>query len=195
MEYQTILFDIDQKSHIATVTLNRPEDFNRLNPIMNNELLDVVRVLGRNDEVRVIVFKGAGKNFCAGMSTAAMLDQSIWDHKKEIQESRMMREELFACPKATIFSIHGLAMAGGAATTLCGDISFMAEDAKMAFSAINIGLACVRTFITLRGLVGTKLATELVLSGRTISAIEAKEMGIVNYVVPENKFAKKDNRF
>lgn len=187
MEYQTILLDIDRKSRIATVTLNRPEDYNRLNRTMNNEIIDVVRVLSKDEDVRVIVFNGAGKNFCAGMATEGMVDQTIWQHRKEVQESRVMRDELFACPKATIFAIHGLAMAGGAATTLCGDVSFMAEDAKLAFSAINIGIACVRTFITLRGLVGTKVATELVLTGRMISAQEAKEMHLVNYVVPKEE--------
>jgi enoyl-CoA hydratase/carnithine racemase len=191
-EYETMIVEPEIEKHIARITLNRPEDYNRITEQMKIEFREATELLGKDDNVRVIIYRGAGKHFCVGARSSNILGEMTVEEQREgLVLTNKMQDAVAECPKATIFQLHGLSMAGGAGTAIRGDVVIMASDAKMAFSAINVGLTCTRSLRHVASCCGRIKATELVMTGRTISAQEAFQLNLVNYVVPPDDLEEK----
>lgn len=184
MEYTTILYTV--ADNVLTITLNRPEVFNSANAQMKKELLDALRQAEKDPEVRCIVLRGAGaKAFCAGQdlkeyqeSNASMKTMLEQGYNPIIKQMRTME-------KPIIGMINGVAAGAGFSFALACDMRIMADTAKLIQAFVRIGLvADSGSHWFLPRLVGTAKAFEYAATGKDIDAIEAKEVGLVNHVVP-----------
>ena len=189
MDHQEIIYE--KNSGVATITFNRPERLNALTQLMRVEILDAITDASEDDDIRVVVFKGAGKGFCAG----ADLTPSPSPAKKTGTPDRNDNlprdgfQEVFArvmwdMPKPAIASINGAAAGLGFGMSLCCDIRIASTAGKFAAAFSRIGLvpeACM-TFYLPR-IVGLARAAEILYTGRQVWAEEALTMGLVNQVV------------
>jgi enoyl-CoA hydratase/carnithine racemase len=153
---------VERKDEIGFITLNRPEKRNTFNIPFAKELNGALWELEREDDIRVIVIKAAGKHFSTGIA----LD-------------------------LVISSVKGYAIANGAGLAYASDFTIAAEDAKFGTTAINLGLICLGPAVPLSRLVGRKKTLELILTGDIISAQEAEKLGLVNQVIPSEELEEK----
>ena len=172
---------------VLTLTLNRPDKRNAL----NTELLDLLHhSVERADldaDVRVLVIRGAGKDFCAGADLDELL--ASVDHSEAENESSALRlgtlfERLRTVPKPVMAMVHGRALAGGAGLATACDLIVAAADAQLGYPEIQRGFAPAMVTALLRRIVGEKVALDLVLTGRILGADEALRVGLVSRVVP-----------
>lgn len=192
MKYQTIL--LDKAEGIATLTLNRPERLNALNDQMAEELVDVLHVIDKDDEIRVLVITGAGRAFCSGADVRDRFMRLIEEAKKgegrveRLGVGRFAEEACMALQKLrppVIASINGPAVGFGCTLALACDMRIASDEARLGLVFVRVGLTPEfgSTYFLPR-LVGIAKACELVFTGKIIDATEAKEIGLVNQVVP-----------
>jgi methylglutaconyl-CoA hydratase len=175
---------------IAVVTLNRPEALNSINRALRLELLDLFPALDLRQDVKVIVITGAGdKAFCTG---ADLKERSTRTTEEMVHDRHYLTSKstsvLSNVSKPVIAAIKGYCMAGGYEMVLQCDISICSDNAIFGLPEVTHGFfpgggACQR----LPRLVGYQMAKELIFTGRRWDAKEAKELGLVNKVVPLDK--------
>lgn len=196
MTYQTL--KIDKEGAVDWLTLNRPDSLNAINLTMVTELRDYFAALQENESVRIVVMRGAGKAFCAGLDIKdaaqrrARNDPGPFGGGMGFQSYladvyvRMRR-----CPQPIISLIQGPACGGGFSFVMASDIRVAGESARMNAAYIKIGLsACdMGASYFLPRLVGTSIASELMLTGRFIHAPRALACGLVSEVVPDDQLA------
>ncbi len=194
MGYQTIL--LETKDNIATLTLNRPEKLNALNPQMFVELLHAFRKVSQDDESRVLVITGAGRGFCSGLDLAAQAEKQGASPGAEfegISPGDFPREApivLAGMKKPVIAAINGVAVGGGCTLTLACDIRIAADTARFSIPLSRVGFTFeLGSSYFLSRIVGIGKACELAFTGRMIDAAEAREIGLVNQVVPADQLA------
>lgn len=177
-----------QEGNLVTVTLNRPDIHNALNPQMVDGLMSTFQELGRREEVRVIVLTGEGRSFCAGADLAMMraaadyeFDQNVADGQK-IFDLMMMIDR---CPKPVVGRINGAAIGGGVGLVSCCDIAVAVEGAKFGFSEARLGIlpAVISPFVVAK--IGPSNCRELFLTGERFDASHAYGIGLVQHVVAE----------
>jgi enoyl-CoA hydratase len=192
--YETL--HIDKRGPTDWVTLNRPDQLNTMNHRMIDELLHYFGALIVDSSVRVVVLRGAGRAFCAGLDLHdSQGDDKAFDlgaggpsHLLALQRRiseivmRMRR-----APQPIISLVHGAACGGGFALALASDIRIAGESAKMNAAFIRIGLSACDIGVSyfLPRLVGVSVASELMLTGRFIHAERALRVGLVSEVVPD----------
>ncbi|MBI3783093.1 MAG: enoyl-CoA hydratase/isomerase family protein [Deltaproteobacteria bacterium] len=175
---------------IATITLNRPERLNAYTSQMRQEIAAAFAACDADDNIRVVIVTGAGRGFCAGADMAASAD--AFDRSNEegylerIAAERARSTRPWEMTKPIIAAINGAAVGVGITMTLQWDIRIAAESAKIAFAFVRRGVMpeALSTWILPR-LIGVSRAAELLYSGRTLSAREAAEYGVVSRVVPD----------
>jgi methylglutaconyl-CoA hydratase len=172
---------------VLTLTLNRPDKRNALNTDLLDELHRSVERADLDADVRVLVIRGAGKDFCAGADLDELL--ASVDHTEAENEASALRlgrlfERLRTVPKPVIALVHGRALAGGAGLATACDLIVAAADAQLGYPEIQRGFAPAMVTALLRRIVGEKVALDLVLTGRTLSADEALRVGLISRVVP-----------
>ncbi len=184
---------IEKEGGVDYLTLNRPQELNTLNDSLMFELREYFGNLYFDRSVRVVVLRGAGKAFCAGLDLRSVKadenpDISLTTQREVSEIIILMRR----CPQAIISVIHGAACGGGFALALASDIRIASENAKMNAAFIKIGLSgCdVGVSYLLPRLVGTSLASELILTGRFIYADRALQTGLVSSVVPGDRLSE-----
>ena len=183
-EQQPILLRADDGG-VATLTLNRPNQFNSLSEEMLSELQAALDAIAADQDIRVVVIAGAGKAFCAGHD----LKQMRANHRKEYMQQlfkqcgRVMTT-LTQMPQPVIARIHGIATAAGCQLVAACDLAVAADVARFAVSGINVGLFCSTPAVALSRNMGRKQAMEMLLTGDFIDAAEAQRRGLVNRVVP-----------
>ncbi len=190
--YETIR--IDQEGAVDWLTLNRPEALNAINTQMVTDLRNYFGGLAENTDTRIVVMRGEGRAFCAGLDikqAGDMVDSNGhrpvgygWGFQGYLADVYIAMRR---CPQPIISLIQGPACGGGFAFVLASDIRIAAESARMNAAFIRIGLsACdMGTSYFLPRLVGTSLASELMLTGRFIHAQRALATGLVSEVVPD----------
>ncbi len=188
MSYQTLKTAVD--NGVMTVTLNRPEKMNAFNVTMFQELLKVADEIDGNDDVRVAIFTGEGRAFCAGADLEAGADTFKYDAGGgEIDWSKVrdiggiLNLRLFKCRKPLIAAINGAAVGIGATMTLPMDIRVCSEAAKIGFVFVRRGIVPdgAASWL-LPKVVGLPQALEWTLSGRVFGAEEALKGGLVRSV-------------
>jgi len=189
VSYRTIL--IAEDDGVRTITLNRPQRRNAMTPEMQTELLAAMEEAA-GSSCRVVVFRGAGKTFCAGLDLTALQglkDKSATEHRVEAERLARLFLALFELPKPTIAAVHGAATAGGTGLATICDFTLAAPAAKFGFTEVKIGFvpAIVSAFLSLQ--VGDKRARDLLLTGRLFDAVEACRLGLVNEVVAPDRLA------
>lgn len=175
---------------IAVVTLNRPAALNSINRALRLELLELFPALDLRKDVKVIVITGAGdKAFCTGADLKERSERTTEEmvHDRHYLTSKST-SSLSSVSKPVIAAIKGYCMAGGFEMVLQCDISIAADNSIFGLPEVTHGFfpgggACQR----LPRLVGYQMAKELILTGRRWDAQEAKELGLVNRIVPADK--------
>ncbi len=175
---------------IATVTLNRPAARNALSMALMGEMLEAFRALGEDKAVKVVILAAAGPGFCAGHDLKELRSKP----KREIYHSVFQRcsqlmQTIVALPKPVIAQVHGIATAAGCQLVATCDLAIAAEEARFATPGVNIGLFCSTPMVALSRAVPNKQAMEMLLTGDMISASRAREIGLINRVVPAGELA------
>src|SRR6202795_1969234 len=182
--YSTLLLEFS--GEIAKITLNRPDKRNAINTQMIAELQTVLDTIEKSHS-RVVIVTGAGKAFCAGMDLemlAAITKQSPAENQDDARGIPKMLGPFWSFPRPLIAAVNGAALAGGCGiATLC-DFTLAVPEAKFGYTEVKIGFlpALVSVFLTRQ--IGDKRARDLLLTGRQIDAQEAKDLGLVNEIVP-----------
>jgi enoyl-CoA hydratase len=188
MAYEHLI--IDRQGAADWVTLNRPEQLNTLNPPLLRELNDYFGGLERNYAVRVVLLRGAGRVFCAGLDMKAGGDAPLGTDTDAMLRSQREFSGLVMrmrrCPQPVIGLLHGHAAGGGFSMALGCDVRIAAEGTKMNCAFIKIGLSgCeMGTSYHLPRVVGSSVSAELLYTGRFIDADRALRVGLVSEVVP-----------
>lgn len=187
MEYTTYsAIKVNVENGVAVVALNQPKSMNSLVGQMVDDLIDVTPKLAEDDSVKVVVLTGEGKAFCAGGDlnrfTQGFTQTSAVDYVDNVHRFIKAWSNL---KKPTIAAVNGAAVGAGLSLMLMCDMSFVSEAAKIQCAFINMGLVpdCGLAYYLPR-IVGEQKAKELILTGQMLSAAEAKEIGLVNRVIP-----------
>jgi len=195
MAYSTIT--LDKVESIASLTLNRPEKLNALNETMANELLDAVTQIERDNSTRVLIITGAGRAFWAGADVKDLFLKGIEQRKRGeegfdiISWLERLCLQLRNMPKPTIAAVNGHAVGIGVTLPLQCDIRVASEEAQLSMPFVRLGLVPeFGSTYALTRLVGIGKACELIFTGKFIGAREAKEIGLVNQVVPASELEK-----
>jgi len=184
---------VDTRENLEVVTLNRPHALNAFNPAMVDEILDYFTELHERPEIRVVLLRGAGRAFCAGLDLKeGMADEkggrvrSQWRNQRRIVR---IIELMRSCPQPIVGLGHGAACGGGFSLLLACDIRYAAPNLRMNAAYIKVGLSgCdIGASYLLPRLVGLSLAAELLLTGRFIDAERAKAINLVSDIVPEEQ--------
>ena len=169
---------------IATVTLNRPKQYNALSEELLIELQSALDSIEKDPLVRVVVIAGSGSAFCAGHD----LKQMRATPKKAYYEQLFARCSkimltLTRMPQPVIARVHGIATAAGCQLVAQCDLAVASDNARFAVSGINVALFCSTPSVALARNVSRKDAMEMLLTGDFIDAANAKARGLVNRVV------------
>ena len=170
---------------VATLTLNRPTQFNSLSQALVGELQAELDRIAADAAVRVVVLAGAGKAFCAGHDLKEMRsDASKAFQKALFQQCSKMMLTLVRMPQPVIARVHGIATAAGCQLVSMCDLAVASDNSRFAVSGVNLGLFCSTPSVGLARNVGRKQAMEMLLTGDFIDAQTAFLRGLVNRVVP-----------
>jgi len=186
MDYQHIL--LRRQGAAETVILNRPEQLNAMNDRVIDELGHYFTSLPRRREVRVVVLRGAGRAFCAGLD---LKDVPIEAMRRSVQfglaRQRLLRDLMVAmrrCPQPIICLVQGAASGGGFGLALASDIRLCTPDARMNAAFIRVGLSACDVGVSyfLPRMIGSSAASAYLLTGRFIDASRALQLGLVSAV-------------
>jgi len=195
MEPRYVIYE--KSEGIATITLNRPEALNAFSKEVVEEVLNALGDAAQDENVRVVILTGAGeKAFSAGADIKTMVGMTALKARELSLTGEKLCVALENLGKPVIAAINGYALGGGLEVAMACDLRIAAENAKMGQTEVNIGLipgwgGTQR----LTRLVGKTKAKELVFTGRIIDAKTAEQIGIVNMVVPADKFREKVRQF
>ena len=184
MDYEAIL--VRKAGPVATVTMNRPEALNFLDPIMAQEIESALADFEKDEEVRAVVITGAGRAFCAGGDVKFMKQEwPVYDLVVRMERVTGFIKAMLDLPKPIIASVNGPAVGAGCNIALAADLVLASEKATFCQVFTRIGLIpdCGGIYLLPRR-VGMTKAKELILTARTIEAGEAERIGLVNRVVP-----------
>ncbi|MBE9638047.1 enoyl-CoA hydratase [Salipiger pacificus] len=175
---------------VAHLRLNAPERLNPLSDAMLAALQAQIDALGEDQTIRAVVISGAGKAFCAGHDLREMQAGRQADDKGAayfaalFERCAKVMTGLTRLPQPVIAQVHGIAAAAGCQLVASCDMAVAAEDARLAVNGVNIGLFCATPMVALTRNLPRKMAFEMLTTGRFIGAAEARDLGLVNRVVP-----------
>ncbi len=188
-ENNYILVEPQYEKHVALVRLNRPKAMNALKPELMQELSETLKELDNNDEVRCIVLTGNEKAFAAGADIKNMADKNPVDMLKDDQFSTW--DQIYKTKKPIVAAVSGFALGGGCELSMSCDMIVASESAKFGQPEIKIGvMPGAGGTQRLTRAVGKARAMEMVLTGKFISADEAKDAGLINKVTPVEVYLK-----
>ncbi|WP_437335591.1 enoyl-CoA hydratase/isomerase family protein [Sorangium sp. So ce394] len=182
------LVAVERAGHVATVTIQRPDKLNALNPAVLGELTAAFHDLlapAEGSEVRAAVLTGAGKAFVAGADIAEMAAMNSIAAKRFAEAGHRLADLIETAPFPVIAAVNGFALGGGCELALACDFIYAAEGAKLGQPEVNLGVipGFGGTQRLLRR-VGPGRARELIYSGDMITAEQALSIGLVNAVFP-----------
>ncbi len=185
------VISIENRGSIEILTLNRPESLNALNARLIGELGAYFALLQERPEVRVVLMRGAGRAFCAGVDLKEVRSKEARVHRtlKRQKSIGAIVKAMRACPQPIIGLGHGAACGGGFSFLLACDVRYAAPSLKMNAAYIRIGITgCdIASSYLLPRLVGSSVASEFLLTGRFMSAERAKAVNLVSEIVPEDQ--------
>jgi enoyl-CoA hydratase/carnithine racemase len=182
---------------VAVVRLNRPERLNAINEVMQRELLDTLSELACDSTIHAVVLTGAGRGFCAGIdvrdfgpnvpdATAPAVERMRFQERMAA-----LAEAIRALPQPVIAAVNGPCVGAGFALCLAADIRICSSEASFGNAAILLGLSGAEMGMSyhLPRIVGTSVAADWMLTGRTVSATEADRRGLVSELVEPDRLA------
>lgn len=205
MGYEHILYDVDDR--LATITLNRPERRNALNWPLLHELSDALKKAEKDQDVRVIILKGAGACFSAGHDLSETMGRgprqlddrswnqivreqgigaSVWDSRARVQDHIEIDLEIWNCWKPVIAQVHSYCLGGATGIALSCDLLIASKDARIGYPPVR-AMAPEEEISLFSWHVGLKRAKWLSLTGDSLTAKEMLDYGVANWVFPKNK--------
>ncbi len=189
-DYKTI--QVETRGAVHWLTLNRPEALNSINTQMTGELSDYFGGLYHDRDCRIVVMRGAGRAFCAGLDIKATADRDDLPFGGGFGFQGYLAEvylKMHRCPQPIIALVHGAAAGGGFAFALAADIRIAGETARMNAAFIRLGLSACDMGVSyfLPRVVGRSVASELMLTGRFINTQRALATGLVSEVVADDQ--------
>ena len=176
---------------VARITLQRPEKRNALSPVLITELRRALARASQDDDARVVLLAGAGKDFCSGLDLKALDEAAgtgILDHLESARLFGDLILDIRRHPRPVIAAVHGRALAGGAGIATASDLILASESASFGYPEVKIGFVPAVVAVLLRRSLGEKRAFELLASGESIPARDALALGLVNRVFPDAEF-------
>ena len=185
--FETLVYEKEDMT--AYVTLNRPQALNAYNIQMRDDLYEVLSAIRDDDEVRVVILRGAGeKAFCAGADLSEFLTAPSPVAARQIRFDRDVWGLFLGIPQPLIAAVHGYVLGSGIEIALCCDIRIASEDAQFGLPEVGLGIIpAAGGTQTLPRAVGRGKALEMLLTSRWIDAKEAYRIQLVNRVVPREK--------
>lgn len=183
MEYSSVI--IEKKEDVAVIRLNRPDKYNAISAQLIKDLMSVINNINAGGDVRALIITGGGEAFCAGADIAEIKGLgnplAALDFVDTIHDCFYRLESL---PFPVIAAVNGLALGGGCELSLACDLRLASENAVFGLPEVKIGvLPGGGGTQRLPRIVGLTKAKELLFTGKSINALEAKEIGLVNKVV------------
>jgi methylglutaconyl-CoA hydratase len=179
------------ENSVLTLTLNRPEKRNALNDALVNSLKSALREADKDANLRAIVIKGAGKDFCSGADLSALqkiaesdVMENLWDAENLLELFALIRK--IKIP--VIAAVHGRALAGGCGLATACDVVLAAKSARFGYPEVKIGFVAAMVMAILRRNLPEKRSFELVTQGFDFSANEAENFGLINRVFEDENF-------
>lgn len=194
MSYEDLLVQADA-NHIGRITLNRPEQLNTFTSRMAGELHTALHKMDDDPQVRVIIIKGSGKAFCAGIDINELENKTPLEYRAWIEHMEQPLIAISQLKKPVIAMVQGVAAANGMGLAVAADLTIAADNTKMGLTAINVGLNCVGPVIPVARVVGRKKALELLLYGDLIKAPEALNLGLINRTVPKENLEEETEQW
>ncbi|MBF0227201.1 MAG: enoyl-CoA hydratase/isomerase family protein [Desulfobacterales bacterium] len=186
MEFQTIIYNLENQ--VATISFNRPESLNALNETLMLELSSLLDEIAKNEDIKVLILTGAGdKSFVAGADINVLATLNTLQAKEFSKIGHIIIDKLQKLSIPVIAAVNGFALGGGTEIALACDFIYASENAMFGLPEITLGV--IPGFggtQRLPRLVGPAIAKEMIFTGKMISAAEAKEIGLVNKVLPAN---------
>ena len=183
-----VLYEV--KNRIAYITLNRPDKRNALNDEMTKQLHASFLKANEDKNVKLVILKAHGKAFCAGADLAYLKKMNDFTYEENLEDSEQLKNmfrQIYTMPKIVIAMIEGHAIAGGAGLATVCDIVFSVPEAKFGFTEVKIGFVPAIVSIFAIRKFGESKTKELLFSGKLISAHEAKQTGLVNFISEADK--------
>jgi len=177
-----------QTAPAAHITLNRPDKRNALSAEVIKELKAAFAEADDDPAVRVVVLRGAGKDFCAGADLAQLeqaFEASILENRADAEQFASLLLQIRHLSKPVIAGVHGRALAGGAGLASACDMIVATRSAQFGYPEVKIGFVAAMVLAILRRNLGEKRAFEILATGRTWSAAEAERMGLINRVTDD----------
>jgi len=190
-------FRWEVKDRVATITLNRPERKNPLTFESYAELRDTFQRLNHADDVRAVVFTGEGGNFCSGGDVHEIIGPlTKMDMPDLMRFTRMtgaLVREMRTCPQPVLAAVDGVCAGAGAIIAMASDLRYATPEAKTAFLFVRVGLAgCdMGACAILPRIIGQGRASELLYTGRSMSAQEGHAWGFYNEILPAEKLLQR----
>ena len=193
MAYTVVLTD-DPAPHVRRVTLNRPEKRNALNHALRGQILEALREADQDPEVRVMIVRGAGQSFSAGYDLGGGNEglEPPWytpggdgHWPRHVTQGWMSIWEL---AKPVIAQVQGYCLAGGSELATCCDLVYMADDAQMGYPAVRFGVPDNHFHAWF---VGMRKAMEMMVTGDSISGVEAARLGWANASYPAEELEER----
>ncbi len=176
----------EDRDEVAWLTMNRPLARNALSVGLMDALEGALEAVANDAAVHVVVIAGAGPAFCAGHDLKEMrANPQRASHQALFAQCSRLMQAVVKLPKPVIARIHGIATAAGCQLVASCDLAVAADTARFATPGVNIGLFCSTPMVALSRAVGRKAAMEMLLTGDMIDAARAREIGLINRVVPE----------
>ncbi|MFH1122049.1 MAG: enoyl-CoA hydratase-related protein, partial [Pseudomonadota bacterium] len=190
MEEKVLL--VERKERICTLTLNRPEKRNALSPLLLLKLTEVLRRLTEEDEVRCVVIRGTGeKAFSSGFDISDLPISAGTEETDPVKAESPLDQGMQAVidfPYPVIAMVNGPAFGAGCELAMTCDIRIAADHARFSVPPAKLGIVYRwRGILKFIDMVGLATAKEMFFTGRVYDASQAKEMGLIHYVLPRNR--------
>jgi methylglutaconyl-CoA hydratase len=182
------VLQVRRDAGVLTLALNRPDKRNALSMELIGRLAAELDAADLDAEVRVVVLRGEGRDFCAGADLAELFASAGRDAGANEADALRLGDlfvKIRALPKPVVARVHGNALAGGCGLATACDVVLAAETARFGYPEIQRGFVPAMVMVLLRRLTSERIAFDLVATGRMLSAREAAEVGLISRVVPD----------
>jgi enoyl-CoA hydratase/carnithine racemase len=193
MTFSTIVYEKD--GHVAQITLNRPDVLNAYSVAMRDELYEVLGAVMDDDDVRVLVLRGAGRAFCAGADLREFGTAPSPVAARQVRFARDVWARLYALPRPTIMQLHGFVFGSGLEMALLGTFRIAADGTQFRLPEVQLGMVpAAGGTQTLPRVAGIGAALELLLTGRQFDTAEALRLRVLTRVVAPDKLEYEVNQ-
>ena len=191
----TTLLTREMHGPVARLVLSSPQNVNALSREMIAALRDAFTAIAANDSVRAVILAAEGKAFSAGHDLRQMqasrtdADGGRAAYESLFADCAALMQQIAALPQPVIAEVHGIATAAGCQLVATCDLAVAADGTRFGVNGVNIGLFCSTPMVALTRAVPPKAAFEMLVTGEFIDAARARELGLVNRVVPRDALA------